>query len=279
MKKILWFAVLGFAYSANAQIKMPAASSAQTVVQDFGMGKLELSYSRPNIKGRAVFKENSELAPLGKVWRTGANAATKLTVNDPINIGGKALDIGSYAIYTIPGKGNWTIIINKDFQNWGTQYDEKDDVFRISVPANETKENVETFTMQFVNVKSESCELQLWWGNVAVNIPITTNIRDRIRAQVETAVTGDNVSANTFNAAANFYYDWDKDLDKALANAKKATESNPKAFYMFFLKAKIEKDLGDKASAKADAEKCATLAAEQKNDDYVRMAKEFIQKL
>jgi hypothetical protein len=279
IKKILLLAAIIYASSASAQIKMPAASSSQTIVQDFGMGKLELSYSRPNIKGRELFKENSELAPLGKVWRTGANAATKLTVIDPISIGGHALDTGSYAIFTILGKTEWTIIINKGVNKPATQYDEKDDVFRITVPANKMKETVETFTIQFANIKAESCDLQLVWGNVLVNIPITTNIRDRIRTQVETAVAAEDATANTYFAAANFYYDLDKDLNKALATVSKATEANPKAFLMFILKAKIERDLGDKASAKADAEKCASLAAEQNNDDYVRMANELIQKL
>lgn len=94
--------------ASYAQIKMPAPSSTQTISQDFGMGKLELTYSRPNIKNRQLFKEGSELAPLGKVWRTGANSATRIKVTDPIEIAGKALDTGTYAIYTIPGKSEWT---------------------------------------------------------------------------------------------------------------------------------------------------------------------------
>ncbi|MFL9484650.1 DUF2911 domain-containing protein [Chitinophagaceae bacterium LWZ2-11] len=279
MKKLLLLALVACSLGANAQIKMPAASAGQTIVQDFGLGKLEISYSRPNIKGRPLFKENSELAPLGKVWRTGANGATKIKITDPVSIGGHALDTGSYAIFTIPGKSDWTIILNKDSKNWGTQYEEKDDIFRFTVPAEKMKEAVETFTIQFANIKPESCELHLMWGNTAVSVPITTNIRDRVRKQVEEAVTADKVAPNTYFAAANFYYDLDKDYNKALANAAKATEANPKAYYMFILKAKIEKELGDKTSAKADAQKCIDLATEQKNDDYVRMGRELIGKL
>ncbi|MDE3234647.1 MAG: DUF2911 domain-containing protein [Bacteroidota bacterium] len=279
MKKILLLAATLCTIAAQAQIKMPAASPTQTITQDFGLGRLELTYSRPSIRGRQLFKENSELAPLGKVWRTGANAATKLKITDAIAIGGKSLDTGSYAIYTIPGKKEWTIIINKDSKNWGTQYAEQDDIFRFTVPAENRKESVENFTMQFANIKPESCELDLMWGNTAVAIPITTNVKDRIRASVEKALSADNVNPNAYYAAANFYYDMDKDLNKALPNAAKAAEANPKAYWILLLKAKIEKDLGDKASAKADAEKCASVAAEQKNDDYVRMAHELIQKL
>ncbi len=279
MKKLLLLASIAFAVATHAQIKMPAPSPGQTITQEFGLGKLELSYSRPSIKGRQLFKEGSELAPLGKVWRTGANSATKLKVTDPITIGGKAVDTGSYAIFTIPGKNEWTIIINKDSKNWGTNYAEQDDLFRFTVPAMKMKESMEVFTMQFANVKYESCELHLMWGNVAVAIPIATNIKDRIRPQVEQAVTADKVNARTYFMAANFYYDIDKDLNKALTNVTKATAADPKAFYMFLLKAKIEKDLGDKVSAKASAEKCIEIATQEKNDDYVRSAKELISKL
>jgi hypothetical protein len=279
MKKLFLLAATAFVLSAQSQIRMPQPSPGQVITQDFGMGKLELTYSRPSIKGRQLFKENSELAPLGKVWRTGANSATKLKVTDPIEMGGKAVDTGSYAIFTIPGKSEWTIIINKDSKNWGTNYAEQDDVFRFTVPAMKMKESVEVFTMQFANVKNESCELHLMWGNTAVSIPITTNIRDRIRAQVEQAVSGDKVSARTYFTAANFYYEMDKDYNKALSNVNKAVEADPKAFYMFLLKAKIEKELGDKVAAKASAEKCITLANEAKNEDYARAAKELISKL
>jgi hypothetical protein len=279
MKKIFLIAAILTTMAVNAQIKMPAASPTQTISQDFGLGKLELTYSRPSIKGRQLFKENSELAPLGKVWRTGANAVTKLKVTDAIAIGGKSLDSGSYAIYTIPGKTEWTIIINKDAAKWGTEYVEGDDVFRVTVPAEKMKESVETFTFQFANIKAESCELHLMWGTTAVSIPITTNIKDRIRSSVEKALSADNVNGNIYQAAASFYFEMDKDYNKALTNASKASAANPKAFWLLLLKARIEKEMGNKADAKTDAEKCIAVATEAKNDDYVRMSKELISKL
>jgi len=279
MKQILLLAAMAIFFNANAQVKVPAPSSTQTIIQDFGLGKIELNYSRPNIKGRVVFKEKSELAPLGQVWRTGANSVTKIKFTDVVVMGGKNIDTGTYAIWTIPGKKEWTIILNKDYKNWGTQYAQADDYFRFTVAAESMKESVETFTMQFADIKPESCELHLMWGTVAVRIPITTNIRDRIRKQFEDALSADKVSPNIYYSAASFYYDLDKNNLKALTNAAKATEANPKAYYMFILKAKIEKDLGDKAAAKADAETCIKLATEQKNEDYVRAGKELIQSL
>ncbi|MDE3125422.1 MAG: DUF2911 domain-containing protein [Bacteroidota bacterium] len=280
MKKILLaiLALCTIQYSFS-QIKVPAASPTETLIQDFGMGRLELTYSRPNLRGRSVFKENSELAPLGKVWRTGANASTKLKVTDQIDLAGNQLDSGSYAIFTIPGKKEWTIIINKDSKNWGTEYAQADDIFRFTVPAENMRESMETFTMQFTNIQPESCELHLMWGNVAVKIPIITHIVSRLNKQFDQALAGDNVNPNLYFSAANFYYDIAKDYNKALTNVTKATDMNPKAYYMFLLKAKIEKALGDKVSAKADAEKCVQLATEAKNDDYIRGANMLLKSL
>lgn len=279
MKKYLLGLLLFPFLCVDAQIKQPALSPTQTVVQEFGLSKLELVYSRPSIKGRSLFKEGSELGPLGQVWRTGANSATKFKVNDPITIAGKNVDTGSYAIYTIPGEKMWKIIINSDSKKWGTQYNEKDDLFRVDVPSEKLKNSVETFTMQFANITAESCDLQLLWGNTLVNIPLTTNVRDRIRAQVEKALSADNVTSGTYQQAANFYYEFDKDYNKALTNITKAVGEKTDKFWYYLLKAKIEKALGDKVAAKQSAETCKTLAAEQKNDDYVRFATLLIKSL
>ncbi len=279
MKKILFSLLMLSCIATMAQIKMPAPSSTQTISQDFGLGKLEITYSRPNIKGRQVFKESSELAPLGKVWRTGANSATRIKITDPVEIAGKALDTGTYAIYTIPGKSEWTVITNKGAKNWGSEYIETSDVFRVTIPAGKMKENMETFTIQFANVKAESCELHLMWGNTYLAIPITTKVNDRIRTQVEKTLSGDNVTSNTYYTAANFYYEMDKDLAKALINVTKAVGEKSDKFWMYLTKAKIERDLGDKTAAKASAERCIEEATKQKNDDYVRSATELIKKL
>ena len=262
MKKIFLLAAIAIAFTSQAQIKMPAPSPAQTIIQDFGLGKIEISYSRPGLKGRAVFAQNSELAPLGKVWRTGANAVTKIHNTDVITFGGHTLDTGVYAIWTIPGETEWAVIINKDYKNWGTQYAEADNLFQFTVPAVKIGGNIETFTIQFHNVKDETCDLYLMWGNTCVAIPITTNVKDKIRTQVEGALNSDKINANTYFTAANFYYNYDKDLNKALTNVTKAVEANPKNAMAFMLKSKIETGLGDKTAAQASADKAAALMKE-----------------
>lgn len=280
MKKIFLLAGMIGSIGAFAQIRMPAPSTTQKITQNFGLGTIELVYSRPNIKGRSLMKDNSDLAPLGKLWRVGANAATRISFTDRVMIGGKLLDTGSYVLYAIPGKEYWEIILNKGLNNWGTDgYKESEDVNRFKIKAEKLGEETETFAMQFENVLPESCDLELIWGKTLIRIPMSTNVKDRIRAQVEKSLAAEKVNPNDYFAAANFYYEWDKNYAAALTNVVKATNANPKAFYMFLLQAKIQQALGDKIAAKTSAEKCIAAATEAKNDDYVKQATDLIKKL
>ncbi|WP_301921721.1 DUF2911 domain-containing protein [Ferruginibacter sp.] len=275
-KKIIVFcsASLLFINIASAQINMPSPSTTQTVIQDFGMGSIELTYSRPNIKNRTVF---GDLVPYGKLWRTGANGASRLTFKTPVEIGGKKIDTGSYALYTIPAEDNWEIILNKGINNGGvTGYKESEDVVRFTVPSIKTTSKTETFTMQFANIKPESCDLQLVWEKRSIFIPITTNIKDKIRAQIEAAMLTDK---KPHWQAAQFYFEYDKNLTRALENVTEATDENPKAFYMFLYKARIEKEMGKTAAAMETSKTSLALSKEAKNDDYIKMNKELQKEL
>jgi len=279
MKKIFTvaFASLMFCVGTNAQVKMPAPSPTQTIIQDFGLGQIELTYSRPGIKGRQVFGDNSELVPLGKPWRTGANAATKIHFSDKVTIGNETLDSGSYVIYTVPNKTQWDVVFSKGTAYPGSEgFKESDDVLHYKAPVSTIREKIETFTMQFANLKNESCELHLRWANTDVAIPIKTDIKERIRQQLETALQGDK---KPYYQAANFYFDYDKDYKKALEYINNATEENPKAYFMFLQKAKIQKAMGDKAGAKVSAMKTIELAKEAKNADYVNFGNKLLKQL
>jgi Protein of unknown function (DUF2911) len=270
-------AVFNLLTIAHAQVTMPAPSTTQTITQEFGLGKMELTYSRPGIKGRQLLGNNTELVPWGRPWRTGANAATKIHFNDTVIIGGKTIDTGSYIIYTIPAQAQWDVIISKGTTYPGADgFKESDDIVHVKAPVAVTKDKIETFTMQFTNVKNESCELHFKWGTTDVFIPITTNIRERIRTALEAALNGDK---KPYYQAAGFYYDYDKNYTKALDNINKATAENPKAFFMFLLKARIQRDMGDKAGARESAMKTIELAKEAKNPDYENFGNQLLKKL
>lgn len=275
MKKLLFaFSLLCAANIASAQLKMPAPSPTQTIKQDFALGSIELTYSRPSIKGRKIF---GDLVPYNAVWRTGANAATIIKFNDPVEIGGKKIDTGSYALYSIPNDGSWEIILNKGITNWGSDgYKQTDDVLRFKVNTMKMKDAAESFTMQFANIKPESCELHIMWDKTAVAIPITALIKDRMRASIEKAMMDEK---KPYWNAAQFYNEYDKNSAKALENINGAVAQNPKAFYMWLYKAKIEKEMGDKKAAMASSKKSLELAREAKNEDYVRMNEDLMKKL
>lgn len=275
MKKIaIAFVCLFAAAGINAQVKMPAPSPTQTIKQDFALGAIEVKYSRPAAKGRKVF---GDLVPYNKLWRTGANAATLIKFTDAVEIQGKKVDTGSYVLYTIPGKESWEIILNKGLSNWGIDgYKESEDVLRFKVNARPNKDKVENFTMQFADIKPETCSLDIMWENTAVSIPFTATIKERIRAQLTEALKGDK-KPNWL--AAQFYNEYDNNPAKALEYATAATKDNPKAFWVWLYKAKIEQSMGNKAAALESSKTSWTLATEAKNDDYVKMNEELQKKL
>jgi hypothetical protein len=263
-----------------AQVKMPAPSPAQTLTQEFGLGKIEIVYSRPSLKGRAVFGAGSLLAPIGDVWRTGANGATKLTFSDPVTIGGKTLPAGSYGLFTIPGATEWTVIINTNSKGWGSfEYKEAEDVVRLKVAPETTGSTTETFTIGIDAITAQTATIYLKWGKTKVNIPISTDIRPAVRAQIEAASAAATVNPNMYQSAATFYLELDNDYNKALVYADKAIAANAKAYWLHLLKARIHVALKDQKGAKASAETCKQMATEAKNMDYVRSADEILKSL
>ena len=272
MKKILMtgFAIAGFALLSTAQVRMPAPSPTQTVKQEFGIGSIELTYSRPVAKGRKIY---GELVLYNKLWRTGANAATKIVFTEPVEMGGKKIDTGSYVLYTIPGMDSWEIILNKGLKNWGIDgYKESEDVVRFKIEPRKMKNKLESFTMAFSDVLPESCNLDIKWAKTLVSIPINSIFKDKVRAQLEAAMKTDK---KPYWAAAQFYNEYDKNLPKALENATKAIEANDKAFWVWIYKAKIQKEMGDKAGALESSKRSMQLAVEAKNDDYQKINQDF----
>jgi hypothetical protein len=269
---ILALAVLGFADMKAQQLKVPAPSPAQTIKQSFGLGDVTIEYSRPAAKGRTIF---GDLVPFGKIWRTGANSATKITFSDDVKFGGKDLKAGTYALYTIPNKDSWDIMLYKDLALGGNvaDYKQENEVIRVQAKPVALSNKIESFTINMEDVLPASATLVMLWENTLVPVSITTDIDSRVMKNIENTVTNDN---RPYFQAASYYYENNKDLKQALTWVNKALETNPKAFYMMLLKSKIEYKLNDKAAGKASAEKTIALATEAKNDDYIAMAKKLM---
>ncbi|MEO6905366.1 MAG: DUF2911 domain-containing protein [Ginsengibacter sp.] len=265
-----------FTISAFCQVKMPAPSPTQLIKQDFGLSSIELTYSRPSLKGRNVF---GTVVMYDSLWRTGANSATKIKFNDPVEILGHKVDTGSYAIYTIPHKnGDWTFILNSGFNNEGVSgYKQSEDVFREKVKSSKAKDKVETFTMQFTDIKPESCFLTIAWDEAILNVPIKENIKDKIRGQIETALQADK---KPFWQAAQFYHEYDNNQPKALEMINSAIAENEKPpFYFVYYKAKIQQSLGDKKGAMATSRQSLELSKEAGSSDYVVLNEKLMREL
>lgn len=273
MKRILLATTLSaFILSANAQqLRTPAPSPTQSIKQDFGLGSIELSYSRPSIKGRKII---GDVVPFGKVWRTGANGATTLSFGDDVTIGGVKIAAGKYGLLSIPDKDKWTLIITKQLDVTNpAAYKQESDVVRVDVVPMALKMPVESFTMQFANVKPTTCDLQLMWENTAVSLPINTDIDSKITAQIKSIMEGDN---RPYFASAMYYMDNGKDLNQALSWFNKAGEQDPKAYWVQYQKANCLAKLGKKDEAKATSMKSMELAKEAKNDDYVALNEKLL---
>jgi hypothetical protein len=131
--------------------------------------KITIDYSRPSLKGRKV---GQELAPYGKVWRTGANEATALTTEIDLTIGGAKVPAGKYTLYTLPSEGTWKLIINKETGQWGTKYDESQDLARVDMKKTALPQSVEQFTISFDKKSDTTADLNLDWENTRVSVEV-----------------------------------------------------------------------------------------------------------
>lgn len=268
MKKIFVLIVaIATCYFASAQaLKTPSASTAQTVKQEFGLGSIELTYARPNMKGRTIF---GDLVPYGAVWRTGANSATTLTFSDDVMIGGTTVPAGKYGLLTIPGASEWTVIITKQLDVTSpSAYKKEMDIVRTVVPVQNLPFPIESFMIMFNNVRSNEVDLVIAWDQTIVSLPIKQEIDTKIMGQIDNLMNKDNKPY--FNAAM-YYMDNGKDLTKASMWLDKAVEQTPSAYWVWYQKARCLSMLKKNTEAKAASLKSMELAKAAKNPDYVTL--------
>ncbi|GAA4336095.1 DUF2911 domain-containing protein [Mucilaginibacter gynuensis] len=251
---------------AQQQPRIPEASSTQTIIQDFGLGKISLTYSRPNVKGRKIF---GGIQPYGEVWRTGANAATTITFSEEVLVAGNKVAAGTYSLFTIPGATEWTVILNKTAKQWGAYtYKQEDDVVRFKVAPIKLQEKRETFTIAFANVTTKTAELYLLWDYTAVAIKLATNDDAQITANIDELMKGPK---KPYFNAIQYYYENDKDLNKALVWVAEAEKAEPKGPWFKLWKARILLKQGNKKGAIAAANEGIKLAKASNDDEYVRL--------
>jgi len=277
MKKLLIAtAAFGAVYFSNAQtVTTPQASPTSTLKQNFALSNVELSYSRPGIKGRKVF---GDLVPYGKVWRTGANYATTITFGEEVVIGGTKVPAGKYGLLTIPEAKEWTVIISKQTDVTSPDaYKQDQDVARVKAAVMDLPFSIETFTMSFDDMKSNSLNLSIMWDKVYVAVPITVDVDSKVMKQIDDAMNKDN---HPYFTAAQYYYDNGKDLNKALAWVNKAIEPIPNAQpWVHTLKTRILAKMGKKEEAKIAANNAIRVANEAKFPEFAKQNEDILKEL
>ena len=270
-KKLFLPLVLAISFSissTNAQtLKTPAPSPLQTIKQNFGIGELSLEYSRPSVKNRVIF---GDVVPYGKMWRTGANASTKITIGEDTKIEGNAIPAGTYAIYTIPGAETWEIMFYKDLTLGGdvASYKKENEVLRITEKVTQLPNKVETFTINFADITYSVCNVEMQWEKTRIAFTISTEVDAKIMKNIETVMAPND--RRPYYNAASYYYDNNKDMKQALEWVNKATELTADAYWVWHLKAKIQLKLKDAKGAIETAEKSKALALKDKDDAYVK---------
>lgn len=276
MKKILLsLFVVALSTNITAQLKTPAPSPASKIEQKVGLTDVTVEYSRPSMKGRAIF---GNLVPYGKLWRTGANQNTKVTFSDDVTIDGKTLKKGTYAVYTKPGKDAWEVLFYSDANNWGTpqKWDDAKVAVSTSAKVEAMPMKIETFTMSIDDLTNDSAVLGISWENAYVGVKFNTPTDKAVEESIAQVMGGP--SANDYFSSAVYYLQEGKDINKAKEWINKAvdmTKDQPRFWYLRQQSLILAK-AGDKKGAIKAAK--ASLAGAEKagNADYVKMNKEFI---
>ncbi len=271
MKKngILFLMTLFAINLMQAQIQTPAASPGAKVEQRIGLTDVTVEYSRPSVKKRVIF---GGLVPYGDVWRTGANAATKITFSEDVNFGGVDVKKGSYALLTKPGMKSWTVMLYPHNSTDWTTYSGSD-VTPVSVTATPylmSKDvHVESLMMGFDNLTNSGADFFVLWDNIYLPVAIKVSTDKAVEESISKVMAGP--SAGDYYSAGNYYFTEGKDLNKALEWVNKSLAMGNEKYYVLRTKSLIQAGLGDKKGAIETASRSLELATKDSNKDYIRM--------
>ncbi len=262
MKRYILSALfIAAAWPSVAQLKLPALSPNAKISQDFSVSSIDIAYSRPSMRNRKIF---GDLVQYGSVWRTGANAATKIKFGEDVEIKGAKVKAGEYALYTIPGKESWEIILNTGTGNWGADgYSKENDILRFKVKPSFLEQTCQTFTINIADISFSTCKIEMMWERTKITIPVKALSDESIDKSIDKAINHPSVP---YFQVASYYYENDRNLDMAAEYVDKALETQPDAYWVWYLKARIEKRLGHNEKAIEAARKSIEAAKGSANE-------------
>lgn len=275
MKKIILFSFVALlSITLSAQIETPQPSPAAKVWQTVGLTEVTVDYSRPSMRGRTIY---GDLVPYNKLWRTGANAYTKVTFNKDVTIGESAVKAGTYSIFTKPGESNWEVFFYTDTQGGGTpkEWDDAKVVAKVTAPVNKMEMPVETFTITIDDVANNGANIGLIWENVYVGVPFAVGTDAEVVKGIEKVMAGP--SAGDYYQAAVYYASEGKDIGKAKEWMDKAMAMTKEPrYWQLRQQSLIQAKAGDKKGAIMTAKKSLAGAEAAGNADYVKMNKDSL---
>lgn len=271
-------------FVAFAQIEVPQPSPAGSVSSKVGLTDVTINYFRPKMNGRTIFGGDDALLKYGETWRTGANSGSKLILSTPATIGGTKVEAGEYLIFTVPGKDQWQFMLYNDLSIGGhvNEYKKENEVLNVSIKPTMLATPVQTmtFTISHISEDNTSANIELQWADVSIKVPVAVDFDADIMSSI---AENTKVNPRNYVAAANYYYNANKDLNQALTwiNLYLADGDNAKQFWNVHLKAKILAKMGKKKEAMAAANESMKLAQASEGGDfgYIKRNQELIKSL
>ncbi len=256
------------AITVQAQIAAPQPSPFSKTTQIVGLTEVTIEYSRPSMRGRTIF---GDLVPYDKIWRTGANARTKISFSDDVTVDGQALKAGSYAIFTKPGMTSWEVYFYTDTAGGGTpqEWDDTMVAAKTTAAVNLMSMPVESFTITVDNLHNNGGTLGFIWDTVYVGVPFMVPAKEMTIQSIDRVMAGP--SANDYFSAASFYFQEGMDLQKAKEWIDKAVSMNDQAFWMMRVQSLIYAKMGNTKGAIEAAKRSLAAAQAANNADYVKM--------
>ena len=274
MKSIFTLAFVCGASLAWAQLNLPNASPDHEFSQQVGFTEIQVKYSRPSARGRVIF---GDLVPYDQLWRTGAHDATTIVFSDSVKINGVNVPSDTLSLFTIPGKSEWTVILNKVDEMHGTSdYTEANDLLRFKVKAEKTPRFYETFTIEINDFTKDGALIYLLWENTQVKFPIQTYADQRVMKEIgERINVKKEEKASLYYQSSLYYFNNNKDLNQAYEWIKVANGKTQDAGYLQ-LQAKIEASQGRGAEALATLSKSTELARTKKLEPILKANEKLV---
>ena len=268
MKKMKYLLVFVCSYGL-AQIQTLQPSPSAKIEQVIGLTNVTIDYSRPAKRDRKIM---GELVPMGEIWRAGANENSTLSFSDPVKVGGKNLDAGTYSLFIRPGKSMWEVFFYTETDNWGLPEKWNTESIAVVVETEiiQLKNTIESFTISLDDLYNNGANINIKWENTKVSIPIEVPTHSKMMSSITKTIKKDPKSRDYYNAAI-YYRQSNQDLNQAKKWIAKAIEMDPDKFWMYRQQSLILAQLNEKDIAIAAAKTSLKLAQEAGNMDYVRL--------